>query len=203
MTVAIAKTQGTSLIAWQDIATTNVVVGSAVDVSTKLAATVLAFLGRNPAAGAFTVGWPNIRIEVSAKSSGTDAWVPAAIFQPVIGATLANTTLNGAVLANASSFVVTANTNLAAGDLVFLGHTTTPANYELVRVKSVSGTTITPEENVTNAHDTTAVVTDQAEVYIAQIDLTAVGRIRAVVDNLNSGRTIAVQVLMVTGDSVG
>lgn len=203
MTVALAKTQGTSLLAWQDIATTNVVVGSAVDVSTKLAATVFAWLGRNPAAGAFTAGWPNIRIEVSAKSSGTDAWIPVATFQPAVGATLANTTLNGAVLANASSFVVTANTNIAAGDILYLGHTTTPANYELVRVKGVSGTTITPEENVTNAHDTTAVVTDQAEMYMAQIDLTGVGRIRAVCDNANSGRTISVQVLMVTGDAIG
>lgn len=203
MSVSIAKTQGTSLLAWQDITNTNIVVGTAADVSTKLAATVLIWVARNPAAGAFTSGWPNIRIEVSAKSSGNDAWIPVASFQPAVGATLANTTLNGAVSANASSFVVTANTNIAAGDLLFLGHTTTPANYEVVRVKGVSGTTITPEENVTNAHDTTAVVTDQAEEYVAQIDLTGVGRIRAVADNAGSGRTISVQVLMVTGDSIG
>lgn len=203
MSSALTKTQGTSLIAWQDIATANVVVGTAVDVSTKFAATVLCWLGRNTAAGAFTGGWPNIRIEVSAKSSGTDAWIPVANFQPGVGASLANTTLNGAVSANASSFVVTAGTNIAAGDLLFLGHTTTPSDYEIVRVKGISGTTVTPEENVTNAHDNTAVVTDQAEVYVAQVDLTAVGRIRAVVDNANSGRGISVQVLMVTGDSIG
>lgn len=203
MSWTLNKTQGTSLIAWQDIATTNIIVGSAADVSTAFAVTVFAFLGRNPAAGAFTVGWPNIRIEVSAKSSGNDAWIPVAWFQPGIGATLANTTLNGAITAGATSCVVAAGTNIAAGDLLFLGHTTTASDYELVRVKGVSGTTVTFEEACTNAHDNAAVVTDQAEVYVSQIDLTAVGRIRAVVDNANSGRTISAQVLMVTGDSIG
>lgn len=198
----VSKTAGTSLAAWQDVATANVIVGTALDVSTKLAATVFAFLGRN-SSSAFTAGWPNIRIEGSAKASGNDAWVPLATFQPVIGASIAATTLNGAVSANASSFVVTSATNIAAGDMMFLGHTSDTTKYELVRVKSVSGTTITPEENVTNAHDTGAVASDQAEAYAASLDLTGITRIRAVIDNAGSGRTIYVQVLCVTGDSIG
>lgn len=201
MPSTITKTQGTSLLAWQDIATANVVVGSAQDVSTKLAATVFIKVARR-SGSAFTTGWPNIRIEASAKSSGTAEWYPLATFQPAVGASIANTTLNGAVSANASTFTVTAATNIAAGDLLFLGDSST-TNYELVRVKSVSGTTITPEENVTNAHANSAIVTDQAEMYVASIDLTAVGRIRAVADNANSGQSISVQVLMVTGDSIG
>lgn len=197
----LSKTVNTSLLAWQDIASAADVIGSAVDVSTKFAASVWVFIGRLTGT-AFTAGWPNIRIEVSAKASGTDAWIPIATFQPAVGASIASTTLNGAVSAAATTFVVTSATNIAAGDILFLGHTTTAANYELVRVKSLSGTTITPEEAVTNAHDTAAVVTDQAEVYVAQIDLTAVGRIRAVADNANSGQGIKIQALMSTGDRI-
>lgn len=203
MSSSLTKTQGTSLIAWQDIATANVVIGGAVDVSTVFAATVLVWMTRNPSAGAFTAGWPNIRIEISAKSSGDDAWIPVAVFQPGLGTNLANTTLNGAIIATATSCVVHNATYIAAGDVLFLGHTTIPANYEVMRVKSVAGTTINFESGCDNAHDDNAVVTDQAEIYNVQVDLTAVGRIRAVVDNIGSGRTISVQVLMVTGDSIG
>lgn len=207
MTSSLTKTQGTSLIAWADVATGNVSVSGAEDVSTKFAATVFAWLGRDPAAGAFTTGWPNIRIEASADSSGDDTWIPVVVFQPGLGVNLANTTLNGAAGVGDNHVHTHANTNLAAGDLIFLGHTTTPSDYEIARVISVTGAgdpyTVNLEEVTANAHDNAAVVTDQAELFIAQIDLTGVGRIRAVVDNANSGRTIAVRVLMVTGDSIG
>jgi hypothetical protein len=46
-------------------------------------------------------------------------------------------------------------------------------------------------------------VTDQAEIFCAQIDLSAATRLRAVVDNANGGQTVAVQVLCVTADSIG
>lgn len=201
-TTTVNKTQGTALLAWQDVATANVAIGSAQDVSTKLAATVFCLLGRRSGT-AFTAGWPNIRVEVSGKSSGTDAWIPlpGATFQPAVGATIVNTTLNGAVSAAATTFVVTSGTNILAGDVLFLGDPST-ANYEIVRVKAISGTTVTPEEPVTYAHATAAIVTDQAETYLAQVDLTAVGRIRAVCDNAGSGQSISVEVLMVTGDSL-
>lgn len=199
---SITKTAGTSLASWADVATGNVTVGSAADVSTKLGATIFAQVGRR-SGSAFTAGWPNIRIEASAKSSGNDAWVPLAIWSPGVGASIANSTCNGAVSAGAGSFTITSATNVAAGDILFMGHTTDTTKYELVRVKSVSGTTITFEENCTYAHDNTAPVTDQAEMYCGSFDLTGISRIRAVIDNAGSGQTMTAQVLMVTGDSIG
>jgi hypothetical protein len=176
-------------------------VNSAVDVSTKFAATIFIRLGRLTGS-AFTAGWPNIRIEASYKSSGDNSWGALVPFQPAVGSSIAATTLNGAVSAGASSFVVTSATNIAAGDILFLGDSSS-ANYEIVRVKSVASTTITPEENVVNSHTTGAVVTDQAEIYVAQLDLLAIGRIRAVVDNIGSGQGIKVEVGIVYADSVG
>lgn len=198
----ITKTVGTEILAWQDIATANVIVGTAQDVSTKLSATVFIKMGRN-SSSAFTSGWPNFRVEASAKASGNDWWVPLATFQPAVGASIAATTANGAISAGATSCTVTSATNIAAGDVLFLGHTTTVANYELVRVKSVSGTTVTFEEACTSAHDNGCVISDQAEMWAASLDLTGISRIRVVADNANSGRTIYVSANMVTGDSIG
>lgn len=194
------KTQGTTLLAWQDIASAAISIGTALDVSTKFAGTVFARLGR-ATGSAFTSGWPNVRIEASALSSGNNEWIPLVVFQPAVGTSIAATTLNGAILAAATSCVVTSATNISVGDILFIGDSSA-ANYELVRVKSVSGTTVNFEEACTNAHSNGAVVTDQAEMWIATLDLSSVGRIRAVGDNLNSGQGIKVEVLVTTMDSV-
>lgn len=197
----ITKTVGTSLAAWQDVATANVVPGAAADVSTKLAASVFAKVCRKSSGTAYTAGWPNIRIEASAVASVNGEWYPVAIFQPPV--TAGNTTtLNGAILAGASSFVVTSATGIAVGSILFIGDAS-PANYEFVRVAGVSGTTITPEDHVVNAHTNGANVTTLAAMFMAQIDLTSIARLRAVIDNGNSGQTIVAEILMVTGDSIG
>jgi hypothetical protein len=188
------KTIGTSHLAWQDIASAAQVIGSAIDVSTAWAIAFNVQVGRLTGT-AFTDGWPNVRIEASGKASGNDKWVPIDILQPDAGSSIAATTLNGAISAAATSCVVTSATNIAAGDLLFLGHTTTPGNYELVRVKSVSGTTITFEEACTYAHDNTAVVTDQAQEWFPVYRVDAYSRIRVVIDNANSGQGIKAEVL--------
>lgn len=197
LTVKPSKTQDQTLVAWQDIATANVVVGSALDVSLAFAAAIAIRIARRSGT-AFSLGSPTVRLEGSNKSSGNDQWIPLFPVTPAVGSSIVNTTLNGAVSAGASSFVVTANTNIGAGDVLFLGDSST-ANYELVRVKSVSGTTITPEENVTFAHANAAIVTDQAEVFFPAIDLAPYGRVRAVIENY-SGQSISAQVKCTTHD---
>jgi hypothetical protein len=200
-TTSATKTVATSLVAWADIANAAQTISSAQDVSTKFAAAFNILLGRR-SGSAFTSGWPNVRIEASGKASGNDSWVPLFSYQMQLGASIATTTLNGAVSAGSGTITVASGTNIAAGDLLFLGHTTLPANYELVRVKSISGTTVTLEENCTNAHDNGAPVTDQAESTFPIVNLAAYSRVRVVVDNAGSGQTIAAQVLMTTLDSL-
>jgi hypothetical protein len=196
------KTGGLTLFAWADVATANVNVGSAVDVSGKLGAFLGIKLGRRSGT-AFTAGWPNIRIELSTKTSGTDAWyaLPQQ-FQPQVGASIANTTLNGAVSAAATSITVTAATNIAAGDVLFVKGNTDAEN-EVPRVKSVSGTTVTLEEGLTYAHNSGNAVTDQAETYVMQPPFEGAMRMRAVVDNAGGGQTCAVEITYSTFDSLG
>jgi len=197
----ISKTDAISLLAWQDVATTASAVGAATDVSTKLAATVFCRLARKTSASAFTAGWPNLRVEVCANGSNRDEWVPVAVFQPpTTGGN--HTTLNGSVSANASSCVVTSATGITAGDLLFLGDAST-ANYEIMRVLSVSGTTVNFETNTQHSHSNGADVSRLAVMYAVQVDLSAVKQIRGICDNANGGITVCAEILMVTGDSIG
>lgn len=205
----IVKTQGISILALQSIAHEGVVISSAIDVSTKLAATVFIRFGRR-SGSLFSTGWPNFRIEASAQSTGNDAWLPLAMFQPSIGtsysgtSTIAARNLNGEHAAGATELLIkVATTNLAAGDLIFIeGSSIEYSEWARVR-KVVPGTfTVTLEEGLINTHQDNSPIYDQAELFVAQLDLTAIGRIRVVADNAYSGQPIAVEVQMVTGDSL-
>lgn len=195
------KTANISLFAWADVASAAVPIGSELDVSDKFELGVNIRVGRRSGTG-FTAGWPNIRIEGSYRASGNNCWFPLFIHQPAIGTSIANTTLNGAVSAAATTFVVTSATGIAVGDLLFLGDSSA-ANYEIVRVKAVSGTTITPEDAIVNAHANGAIVTDQAEIVGVQMSVANVQRVRVVVDNAGSSRDIAVEVIGGSMDTVG
>jgi len=195
-----SKTVATSLLAWQDIASAAQVISSVVNVTTVWAIAFMIQLARGTGA-AFTAGWPTIRIEASGKASGNDTWIRLLTLQPDIGASIVNTTLNGAVAAGATTAVMTATTNMAIGDRLFLGHTTDVTKYEIVSIKSISGSTITFEEACTNAHDTGALVTDQPFEQFPTLDMSLYSRVRIVIDNANSGQAIKAQVLYNTFDS--
>ena len=199
--VAPSKTlNATAVHAWQTVATGNVIVGSAIDVSTKWAKAFYIQLARVTGT-AFTAPWPRVRIEAAGKASSNDKWIPLYEYSMAVGASIASTSLNGAVSGGATTCVVTAATNIVAGDLLFLGHTTTAANYEIIRVKGVSGTTVTFEEACTNAHDTGAVVTDQAEVVFPAFNMETCTRCRVVIDNAGGGQSVYVEVHELTYDS--
>lgn len=202
MATTPTKTIQTALLAWTDIASTagTVNVGSAFDCSTIWAASVGIRLGRQSGT-AFTAGWPNIRIEASKDASANNSWIPIYTYQMQLGATIANTTLSGAVTGGAGATLgVAAATNIAAGDILYLKDTSA-ANYELVRVVGVSGTTITVEETIVNNHANAAQVTDQAEEVWATFDLSTFKRIRAVVDNAGGGQAFAAEISLITFDS--
>jgi len=200
MATVPTKTVQTALLAWQDVASNAQAISSSFDCSSKWSGSFGISIARRTGT-AFTAGWPNVRIEASKKASPDNAsWIPLYTYQPNIGGAIVNTTLSGAVSANASTFVVASATNIAKGDILFLGDSST-SNYELVRVKSLSGTTITPEQNVVFAHANSAIVTDQTEVVFPALDLKGYVYIRAVADNAGSGQDISVEVTLTTFDS--
>lgn len=200
MATTPTKTVQTTLLAWQTLALNTQVISNTFNCSSIWSAAIGISIVRSSGT-AFTAGWPNIRIEASKKQSPDNAsWIPLFVYQPAVGSSIANTTLNGAVSANAANFVLAANTNVAIGDLLFLGDAAN-ANFEICRVKSISTNTITPEQNVVNAHANSSQVTDQAEIAFPSVDLKEYVQLRAVADNAGNGVGIGVEVTLTTFDS--
>lgn len=201
----ITKTQGTSVLALQSLASNAVLISAAVDVSTKLAGTIFIHFGRR-ANTALTEG-AFIRVEASAKSSGDGHWYPLAQFQTQTGA-VTSQAVNGTCNSGQNVVNMTSTTGMSADPLASQGHIVyidngTIANSEFHRVKVVTlNTSITLEDNLVNAQ-TGATVYPNAEMYVASLDLTAVGRIRVVVNADNTGQAVAIEVELVTGDSIG
>lgn len=195
----ITKTAGTELLALQSVASNTVVISSAQDVSTKLAATVFIHFGRR-ATSALTEG-VEFRVEASSQSSGDGHWYPLARFKTATTAAESEA-VSGTVSAGTNVITVASTTNLTVADLIFIDNGTI-ADSEWGRIKAIStNTSVTIEDNLVNAQ-TGATIYDQAEMFVAQLDLTAVTRIRLVADADNTGQAVAVEAHMVTGDSIG
>lgn len=196
-----SKTQGTSVLSLQSVATANVVASSAVDVSTKFAGTMMIHFGRR-ATAALTAA-VIFRIEASAKSSGDGFWFP--LYQWSSQTVAANSITPSGTNASGQNVITTTTTAGAIGDLVYIDNTTI-ANSEFQRVKAISAnTSITLEDNLANAQNNgSATVYNKAEWWAIPLDLSAIGRIRLVVDTASgpSGQNIAVEAFVVTEDSV-
>jgi hypothetical protein len=167
-------------------------VGTAVDVTGMHVIGLTGWIGRLSGT-AHASPWATLLLEGNTSATDESMWepIPDACYTMAAGASIANTTLNGAVSAAATTITVTSATNIAAGDLLFLSHGSLTANYEVVRVASVSGTTVTIDGSVINAHDNGATVTDQAERFcIPALNVTGLSRVRAKLIN-QSGQTVA------------
>jgi hypothetical protein len=195
----ITKTSDISVLALQSVAASGVLISSAIDVSSKFAASMFIHFGRRSAtaAGAGVV----FRVEVSAKASGNGHWYPLTTVATDFQACEAEA-VTGTVNAGASLITVASTTNLTVGDIVYIDNTTIGSS-EWGRIKSlVVNTSVTVEDALTNAQ-TGATIYDRAEMYPLQFDLTAIKRLRLVVDGSQFTQAFAVEAFMVTGDSIG
>lgn len=203
---SLTKTQNTTLVAFGEISSGAVSVGTAVDVSTKAAAQVLVWFGRC-AATALTQPffW---RIETSSASSGSTpgVWVPFTTIGTNV-ATAADEAVNGTCNSGQAVIAMASTTGFSttpenAGNLVFIRNTTA-ANSEFGRILSLTAnTSVTLEENLVNAQ-TGATVYGDAQFWSVYVPLDGVGRIRVVGTNAATGQTVAFKALMVTFDSIG
>lgn len=193
-----SKTQAQSIIALASLASNSVSISSALDVSTKFAGTWLIHFGRR-ATSALTEGL-EFRIEASAKSSGDGFWYPVAAFKTKIAA-VTSEAVNGTCNSGQKVIAMTSTTGMTVGDIVYIDNTTI-ANSEWGRIAVVtSNTSITLEDNLNNAQ-TGSIVFPSGEMYAAQIDLLAIGRVRVVANGDNTGQATAIEVWAVTCDSI-
>lgn len=201
----INKTAGTSVLALQSIATATTVISSAIDVSTKLAATLFIHWGRRSAT-ALTKSL-TVRVEGSATASGNNNWFPIAQYASLIAAVNLEA-VSGTAAAGQAVILMASTTGFNVGDVVFCDNTTI-ANSEWGRIITVTtNTSITLEDNLTFAQTGSTVYPSGAAVYptdegiiSAMIDLTAITRLRVVAGS-QTAQAMAIEVLMVTGDTV-
>lgn len=198
----ITKTQGTAILAHQAVTHPDTVKGSAQDVSTKFAATIVCFHASVEATANTNAGL--FLIQVSAASSGDEDWATIASFQVTVStadteAMIATEPLGETVLAVAST------AGFVAGDLLYVQDTGTLTDSEWARCQEiVTNTSINLIDGLTTGKDSADVIWNDADIFVAQIDLTAVGRLRVVFQHEGAtGANSHVKALMVTGDSVG
>lgn len=193
-----SKTQATSVLALQSVASGAVLISSAQELSTKIAATLFIHFGRR-AATALTVG-AQIRIEASSKSSGDGHWYPLFVFTTDTAAA-ADEAVSGTCSAGQAVIGMAATAGFVVGSIIYIDNSTI-ANSEWGRVKAVSANaSVTIEDNLLFAQ-TGSTVYGQAQIFRAvDINCRAIGRLRVVVDNTGTGQAIAVEAHMITADS--
>lgn len=196
---SVTKTQGITLLSMQQVAANQVVISNVQDVSTKLAATIFIHFGRDDTSG--PLGSPvEFRIEASAKSSGNDQWYPLFVYRTGVSLPSAQS-LTGTILAGASTLTLGSTTNFSVGKFILIKNGSI-LNSEFARIKGATTNTLTLIDALTS-NQTSSVIYDQAESYTAQLDLTAIGRLRLVCDASNTNRTVVAEAYMVTGDAIG
>lgn len=194
------KTIQTALLALQSLASNSVVKSSELAVTTTLSAAVFIHFGRR-AATALTTG-VTFRIEGSAKATGDGHWFPLAQFLTNIAA-VNSEAVNGTCSSGQAVIGLADTTGFTVGDIVYIDNGTI-ANSEWGRIKAVdTNTSITIEDNLVNAQ-TGSTVYPGAQIFTAaNIDLAAVRRIRAVANGSGTGQAVALQVQIITCDSIG
>lgn len=193
------NTANVSVFGLASTAASSVAISSAVNVNGKVSGVFHVRFGRRSATAAGA--GVNIRIEGSYATSGDNTWNPLAIFTTNFAACEAEA-VSGTVSAGTNVITVASTTNLTAGDVIFIDNSTI-GNSEWGRIKSiVTNTSVTIEDNLVNAQ-TGSTLYDSAEIYnAAKINFDGIVRIRVVADGSLFTQAFALEVKMVTCDSI-
>lgn len=197
----ISKTQGTAILTHQVVTHPDTVKGSAQDVSTKLAATLFLFHASIEAAANTNPG--RFLVQVSGSSSGDEDWATVHEFDATIS-TADTEAMTATEAAGVTELAVAATAGFAANDILYIQDTGTLADSEWARCQEISTDAfIKLIDGLTNAKDNADVIWNDADIFLCQLDLTAVGRVRVVFQHEGAaGANCHVKGLMVTGDSI-
>lgn len=198
---SITKTAGQVLLEHTAITHPDTLVGAAVDVSTKLAATLILFHSSVEATANTNPG--TFLVQVSGAESGNEDWATVAVF--TASATTADTeALSGAESPGATVLEVASTAGFVAGDYLYIQNTTL-ADGEWNRLQEIAtNVSLTVIDGITNAQSSSSIVWNDADIFVCQLDLTAVKRLRAIFQHEGAtGANAHVKGLLVTGDSIG
>lgn len=195
----IQKTQGIELIGLQQLNGSSVVKSNVYDVSTKLSASIFIHFAPINTTSALSSG-VEFRVEASAKADGDDQWFPLVSYktprtQP------ASFAVSGSLTAGSSLISISNTTGLSVGSNVFIKNTTLN-NSEWSRIKLITTNVSVNIVDAVKNTQTGSTLYTAADLYVSQIDLTSIGRIRVVADASSTTQNTVVEINMVTGDSI-
>jgi len=197
----ISKSYAVAL-AHQAVTHPATVVGSALDVSTKLAITLVMSHASVEATANTNPG--KFLVQVSGAASGNEDWATIYEFDATIStadteAMTATEPIGETVLAVAST------TGFVANDLLYIQDTGTLADSEWNRCKEIAaGTSIDLVDGLTNEKDNSDVIWNDADVFNCRLELTSVGRVRVVFQHEGAtGANCHIKAMAIYGDSIG
>lgn len=189
-------------LAHQAVTHPATVVGSALDVSTKLGMTLALFHASVEATANANPG--KFLVQVSGAASGNEDWVTIHEFVATVStadteAMTATEPIGETVLA------VAATAGFVANDILYIQDAGTPADSEWGRCQEIVGnTSIDLVDGLTNQKDSSDVIWNDADLFICQLDLTSVARGRVVFQHEGAtGANCHIKAMAIYGDSIG
>lgn len=190
---SISKTIQTELMASSSVSASVIVASSVLSLVGVRQTTIFIDHGRTTEVAFGALGGTNYLIQTSERATGNDTWRTLATY--VASSAAASSALSsGAVAAAQTSIVILSGTAFVANDLIMWANTASVANStEWARVATVTGTaSFTLLDPITNAQGSTVVITNQAEHFVTTLDVSAITRVRVVVNN-TAGTTAVIR----------
>ena len=197
----ISKSYAVAL-AHQAVVHPATVVGSALDVSTKLGMTLILFHASIEATANTNPG--KFLVQTSGAASGNEDWVTVMEFDATISTadTEAMTANEGA---GETVLAVALTAGFAANDVLYVEDVLTIQDGEWGRCQEiVTDTSINLVDGLTNAKAISDVIWNDADIFTCSLDLTSVGRVRVVFQHEGAvGVNCHVKAQAIYGDSIG
>jgi hypothetical protein len=199
---ALTKSQGIDVLTHQAVTHPDTVKGDAQNVATHFSATLVMFHALVEATANTNPG--SFHVQVSPESSGNESWATVAQFT-ANNSTADTEAMTATEPVGETVLAVASTTGFAANDILYIQDAGTLADSEWARCKEfVSNTSIDLVDGLTVAKDSSDVIWNDANVFVAQLDLTSVGRLRVIFQHEGvTGANVHVKAIMVTGDTIG
>ena len=197
----ISKSYATA-ISHQLVTHPATVVGSALDVSTKLAMTLDLFHAAVQAAQANT-NPGKFLVQKSASASGNEDWVTQFEFDATIS-TASDEVMDAVEGVGETALAVTLTAGFVTGDKLYIQDVTTLADSEWGLCREiVTDTSINLVDGLTNAKAINDIIWNDADTFTCYLDLTGVGRVRVLFMHEGAvGANCHVKALVTYGDSI-
>ena len=198
----ITKTDDVSVLSHQALTHPGSFVGSSIAVGDDLACTIHLYHA-NIEATANATG-VSYALQTTPEASGNESWSTIVPFVTTTTAAVSEPP-SGSEAASQTDIAVASTTGFSVGNIIYFQDAGTLADSEWGEVENVvSNTSIDLVDGITNAKDTADFIWTEAELYVIQLDLTAVSRLRIrVVHRAATGSNIHFKAIMTRADSIG